>query len=81
MPLTNPLAHRRDRLNRLRSRSYDTATSTTGGPHGKTVELIEFSRRMRYRQVTPALVTVRDRSLRGKARRRARKTSNRLTTS
>lgn len=45
-------------------------------PHGKTVDLQAFGRMMRWRKVEEREQYPRDRSLRGKARRRARKIAN-----
>lgn len=48
-------------------------------PFGKTLELIEESRKQFWRAVPPRAKEVRDRSLRGKARIRARKADNKAS--
>lgn len=45
--------------------------------HGKTLDLIAFARQMGNRAPLDRPARERDRSLRGKARRRARKAANR----
>lgn len=44
--------------------------------HGKTLDLIEFAREIRGRVMPPRETRERDRSLRGKARRKARRSAS-----
>jgi hypothetical protein len=47
-------------------------------PFGKTIEMQQFSNMMRWRRPKERETVVRDRSLRGKQRVKARKASNKI---
>ncbi len=48
-------------------------------PHGKTLEIIEEDAKQAHRVMRPRETVSRDRSLRGKARTKARKEQNRTS--
>lgn len=63
-----------------RQRKLKTGQARDNGPHGKTREMILFSLQSRSRRRKAARTEPRDRSLRGKQRRLARKAHNKVIT-